>query len=196
MPNNFTYNAGVPASPNNPSADQPEMLLNTISIGSLLAVDHFSFNTNGGGIHKQVRLLNQTAPGLGDGNGVLYANLSGGQSRPFWQDAITSYPIALITTTGTSIVQDGYITIGGLILQWASKILDNNGQTIRNDSPFLFNIPFPNNVFSIQLSAGKSSTGAEGLWVTQATLTTTGFSIKTSASSGQLSPLYYFAIGN
>jgi len=59
----FTYNNAIPAANNNPSVDQPDMLINGQSIESLIAVDHISFNTANGGTHKQVSFNNIAAPG-------------------------------------------------------------------------------------------------------------------------------------
>lgn len=57
----FSFNTLIPASNNNPSADQPEMQINNLSTNNLLAVDHVSFNSTGpagpdgsGGQHLQV----------------------------------------------------------------------------------------------------------------------------------------------
>lgn len=86
MPNNFTYITGVPATANNPSNDQPDMLTNATSINSWTSVDHVGYNTNGSGIHKQVTLSNESAPGLGDGTAALYANNPVSQSWPLWQN--------------------------------------------------------------------------------------------------------------
>lgn len=52
----FTFNTGVPAAGNNPSVDQPDMLSNNVSTNSILAVDHISFNTAGGGQHLQMHM--------------------------------------------------------------------------------------------------------------------------------------------
>jgi hypothetical protein len=71
----FSYNNAVPATNNNPSDDQPDMLINTESIEDILAVDHISFNTAGGGQHLQSR-YNATptyiaAPGAQSGNNSI-----------------------------------------------------------------------------------------------------------------------------
>ena len=46
----ITYNPGVPAAPDNPSVDQPEMLINTKAIPALIGVDHVPFNVSGSGV--------------------------------------------------------------------------------------------------------------------------------------------------
>ncbi len=58
----FTFNTGIPAANNDPSADQPDMLINNVSTNGILAVDHISFNTNNGGTHLQVHLPQYTNP--------------------------------------------------------------------------------------------------------------------------------------
>jgi hypothetical protein len=79
----FSYNTGVPAAPNNPSVDQPEMLINCESINSILAVDHVTFNTSGtgtpgssGGQHLQVTFNGKNVPsGLPtDPLSIIYSN--------------------------------------------------------------------------------------------------------------------------
>ncbi len=60
---NFNYNNAVPAPNNNPSVDQPDMLINTQSIELLLEVDHISFRTEDGGTHKQVTFSSKNTPG-------------------------------------------------------------------------------------------------------------------------------------
>jgi len=52
----FDYNRDIPNAPNNPSNDQPLMQINTNSIDDLINIDHFSFENDDGGLHKQVRM--------------------------------------------------------------------------------------------------------------------------------------------
>jgi len=62
---NFEFNVSVPATDNNPSVDQPQMLINTTSENSIWAVDHISYNSNNGGTHLQTSFSNfQTNPVL------------------------------------------------------------------------------------------------------------------------------------
>lgn len=71
---NYTYKRDIPDGPNNPSVDQPNMKINTNSIDSIIAEDHYSFGVNDGGLHKQVRmpiLLAQPGSLPADG-GTLY----------------------------------------------------------------------------------------------------------------------------
>lgn len=69
----FTFNTNIPAANNDPSVDQPDMLVNNQSTNSIIAVDHISFNTANGGQHKQVTFNNKNTPGAQtDPQSVLY----------------------------------------------------------------------------------------------------------------------------
>lgn len=193
----FTYYNSVPDSNNDPSSDQPNMLTNTQSIEGIWAIDHFSFGVGADidGRHKQVSMQNQSAPGLPTGfNGVLYCN----SNYPVWQNAAnSSNKIATYIGTPTAATQGTSFLPGGIRIIWSSQTQDNNGNSIRNDSPFVFPFGgFTTTCYTVLFNAEKSSTGAEGLWIKNSTLTNTGFSIRTSASNGQLSPFYYVAIGD
>lgn len=71
----FTYIRDIPNGPNNPSADQPNMQINTNSTDDLLAVDHTSFNVLNGGQHKQITFNNKNVPAAQtDPQSTLYTN--------------------------------------------------------------------------------------------------------------------------
>lgn len=73
----FSYNTGIPAANNNPSVDQPNMQTNTNSINSILNVDHYNFNDNEGGHHRQTTFVDQTIPTTAVGQSALYSKTSG-----------------------------------------------------------------------------------------------------------------------
>ena len=52
----FSYILGVPASADNPSDDQPDMLTNASSIFSIIGTDHVGFNQANSGQHIQMHL--------------------------------------------------------------------------------------------------------------------------------------------
>jgi len=58
----FNYNNNVPFTTNNPSVDQPQMLINTQSISGIVAVDHIGFSANNGGTHVQTTFVSSTTP--------------------------------------------------------------------------------------------------------------------------------------
>jgi hypothetical protein len=187
----FTYTNNIPNAANNPSVDQPPMQVNNNSIASLIAIDHFGFNSGSGGSHKQVTLTNESAPGLGDGNGVLFANLQNSNSWPFWQNAAGT--TQLIGGISTAAQQGQLFLPGGIIFIW-DKItsgLNTTGLAIT----FAFG-GFPNNCFNVIFTTAidDNSTIRMGLDSTVA-LSKTGCTTQQTASS-HLKALYYLAIGN
>ncbi len=192
----FAYNRDIPDAPNNPSVDQPDMFANTNAIDDIIAVDHYSFNTPTGGIHKQVTLINEAAPGLGDGNGVLYANLVSSQSWPFWQNALGSVQlIGGIPVSGNN----GYVYLpGGLILQWGqvTSTIGNAFQTLTFSTN---NIAFPNNCFSVftQPYGSGSIPGSQAtVDVRKSTINKLSFQWVYITNSGDYTGFYWAAIGN
>lgn len=59
----IAYTRNIPNAPNNPSADQPPMRVNTNSIDTIIAVDHYSFDDSPSGTHKQVTISDKNAAG-------------------------------------------------------------------------------------------------------------------------------------
>src|SRR6185312_13346579 len=201
MPNNFTYTTGIPATNNNPSTDQPNMLINTNSIDSLIQVDHVGFNTNGSGIHKQVRLGNQAAPGIGDGNADLYANNPIAQSWPFWQNAngITYQIIgananadaatasfagygAFGTVESHYNMSAGWTYLpGGMILQYGSVLANSLSSGISPSTiPVAYPVKYTSSNIIVTITAickagGTSTSQANTPSVENATVSDTGF---------------------
>lgn len=69
----YTYNRDTPDTPDDPSVSQPDMFQNTNSIDDLIDEDHYSFNDNNGGLHKQARLVAGSLPsGRASGLGTIY----------------------------------------------------------------------------------------------------------------------------
>ncbi len=193
----ISYNLNIPNAPNNPSADQPKMQINTNSINNIIARDHYEFNNNNSsGTHKQVTLTNEAAPGFADGTAALFANNPSGQSYPFWQNAIGTFPIL---TQGTSVLaNNGYFVFqNGIIVQWGQITSTNSALT-----PLLFttaNINFPNNCFIVETQpyySGSPPNGTATVAIRKSTVSNTGFSWAFVTSSGAYTGFYWFAIGN
>jgi hypothetical protein len=72
---NLDYNDAVPATNDNPSNDQPDMLINTASIGQWVNIDHYGFGSNTGGQHQQCTLISQAVipPSRTNLMGTLYS---------------------------------------------------------------------------------------------------------------------------
>ena len=184
----FTYTRDIPNGPNNPSTDQPDMLINTNSIDDLIGVDHVTFGLTNGGNHKQVHFnLNQAAPGLNGGVGVQFANTVSGNSFPFWQNAINTYNI--LTSLTSSIVTPGYIYVGSLLVQWGTNTTAS-GATINFPTPFL------NNVFSIQMTVNQNTTNRHFAYVRSQTLSNFVTTQLDSGGSAESNTFSWIAIGN
>lgn len=59
----FTFDTGVPDANDNPSDDQPDMLINNVSVDGIWVVDHVGFNASNGGTHKQINFKSKNAGG-------------------------------------------------------------------------------------------------------------------------------------
>lgn len=151
----FTYNRDIPDGPNNPSVDQPKMKTNTNSTDEIIDVDHYSFNDNSGGLHRQVNLVNEASPSI-LGNSVIYSNLQGGQSVPWVKNSVIDQPLF----TGTvSTSASGYTSVlGGVIIQWGQVNGTHAGAFNNADTfPVVFPTPFPNFCFAVETQLGYSS---------------------------------------
>jgi hypothetical protein len=81
----FNYFRDIPNGPNDPSDDQPLMRINTNSIDSLIAVDHYSFGSSGNldGWHKEstypsFALVPAPGPPTNTTQGAVYTKDVGG----------------------------------------------------------------------------------------------------------------------
>lgn len=104
----FTYNTGVPFATNNPSNDQPQMLINTVSNNGIWNVDHVGFNSTGiignpqasGGQHLQVTFNGKHTPGFTptDPLSVLFtlSGIASTNSNLAFQNQNGTFPLSFI----------------------------------------------------------------------------------------------------
>lgn len=170
------------------------MLTNTNAVNTLVSLDHFTFADSQAGRHKQVTLTNKAAPGLGGGNGVLYANLATGQSWPFWQNALGSFQLA---GPNTATANNGTAFLpGGIILKWGliTPIVGGGVSTA-----FVFVPAFPTACFSVQLTLKNpgttTNTQTASVRSIQAGGVGGGFTYNYTGG-GAYDGIYWFAIGN
>ena len=99
------YNTGVPATNDNPSDDQPEMLINTQSINSIWDVDHYVFADATAGQHAQVTFAGENIPGTSptDPASILYtqAGQANANAQLFFENQTSNVPVNLIKAYGT-----------------------------------------------------------------------------------------------
>jgi len=185
MPN-FVYTDNLPNPPNLPSQDVNSMQVNCNSVEGWAEIDHFGFNDNSGGYHKQVSMPNQATPVLpGLMNGVLFA--TGG--NPWWQNAAAGTPFKFALINQNNIAANGYISLGGVIFQWGS--VNAPGATGTVNFPLAF--PSGNPPFTVQISVRRDgSTSTQGAYIDGAPLAA---SFKYTGSSNSAQTLFWFAVG-
>lgn len=199
------YNRDIPAGPHNPSADQDPMKTNFNTIDTVFQVDHLSFTNTFAGFHNIVHLQQQlTDPAQAAGSfsqvyskqidsinvdEALFYQTGGGR---IIQMTVNQVPIVTTGSVGSGTFT--YITTflpGGFLMQTGKVSAPSSS------NPVVFPIAFPNNLFSIQVSAlSNGSSDARVAGLTAQSLS--GFSFQTSVSlSGSTNNfIYWTAIGN
>jgi len=115
----IAYNTGIPAANNNPSTDQPNMLINTNSINTWVAVDHIGFNVGGSQVSGQHAQVTYNAPLGANPNQTspiasLYTKTDSGATQLFFQnDNGASFVRQMSFATPTNLVNGG--TAGGTL---------------------------------------------------------------------------------
>lgn len=184
------YSPNIPNAPNDPADDQPLMQQNFSSINLWTSVDHFEFSDIKAGIHKQVTLKNEAAPGLGAGDGVLFANTASGQSWPFWQNGAAGSPFQLLGNAST-IASNGFTTLpNGIIFQWGLSL--SGGGTV----VVTFPTPFPNNVFSFTATMIRNSTNKDVIYVKTVPPGPPPIATINCIDTSSGNSFYWFAVGN
>ena len=191
---NVTYNKNIPDGPNNPSVDQPKMKVNTNAVDQILAVDHVSFNANGGGWHKQVTFASNNVPPIP----------SGGVTPPvlFTKDvqaAVTKLPQLFYYSgkkantqdqylvTGTSVGDEGSTYLfGGIIIKWSDTSAKDGGKSVT------FTKAFPNQCFVVLLTSRDQNFTGE---LSVSDVSVSGFKAWRNSGSGSTG-VSYIAIGN
>ncbi len=142
----FTYTRDRPNAPNNPSVDQPVMKINTNSIDDLIAVDHVSFNANGGGQHEQVTFNANNVPSVPTSPPVLFTN-----NDAFSIPQLFYYSgIAPRTTDQYKLTTNGSTFLfGGIILKWGSFNPPNGTSIVTFTGLSPANSAFPDNCFTV-----------------------------------------------
>lgn len=91
----FSYNNGVPATNNDPSVDQPDMLLNAQAISGIADVDHIGFNSANGGMHRQSTYPAVTTQGAQSGLAGVGYTIAGtantGASQWSFKNSISNF---------------------------------------------------------------------------------------------------------
>ena len=132
---NFPFDDGIPAANNNPSNDQPNLLINNQSTNGILNEDHISFEQDNGGTHRKMTFYQNATP-------LVPAGSTESQIYPAQGVASTSSDTKFVNFSGTyllnairafgsfsTVATNGALALPTQILNVASITSSNNGQT-------------------------------------------------------------------
>src|SRR5690606_21690466 len=141
------------------------------------------FGVSQGGIHKQVRLINQSDVNISPGSGALYANIVNGQTWPLWKNALGGTLMLGGPTTGA---QNGSTSLsGGIVLKWGIQSIPNTSHATGSIS---FPSNFLNNCFVVNVSlvsrVGGTSSSDDTIAVRQGSFGTSGFTWDFNGTTG------------
>lgn len=217
---NLSYISGIPVSGNDPSADQPNMTINTNSINIWPTVDHYGYNNNYGGYHN---IIHQPAV---SGSPTTIQNVhqiypkavtpaySGAPSQVqlFTKSAYTgsssSAPESQLTGyirnfSSSSPFSNGWQWIGGVMLQWGFVPI-SSGNPRTGTVTFTASsqgVPFNNNLMSVQTTltapTAAQPSSPSTIYVDPASFSTTGFKWAGNSSnfSSNCNGFIWLAIG-
>jgi hypothetical protein len=130
----FVFNNAIPAAPNNPSVDQPDMLTNNISTDAILAINHISFNAAKGGTHLLVNftadpnfITPPVAPLLNDSILYTQAGVASTSAALFFQNAQTTLVISSVKAWALCNGAAGGI-VAGQSMNVASVVRNSTGR--------------------------------------------------------------------
>ena len=184
------YTLGIPASGDNPSVDQPNMLINNDSNSTIWAVDHVTFgvSTADNGTHKQITFSSNNTPAIPTTPPVLFTAPDG-----------SGVP-QLVFYTGTAAQSANQYTGGangstlltaGMILKWGSS--SRIGSSPRFTFAAAGLADFPHTCFSVVV-VGNANAYTGGFIVKSPDAS--GFTVtRTDGGSGNTG-YYFIAIGN
>ncbi len=182
----FTFNDGVPSSPNNPSVDQTPMLQNNVSNVQIWDVDHVGFNSTGsggagssGGQHLQVTFNDKNVPGVvvdpisvlytDDGTASTVADLSfKNQNGTFRISALKVLGVLTTVTTNGVVVPDSAMNVVSVLSAGNGTVYTINlvvGATNGTNVMVFTNISnigttnwtFAANTLTLQISSGSTN---------------------------------------
>jgi len=196
----YNYVGNIPLSSHNPSVDQIGMQTNNNSIANLIDVDHSGFNQPNGGYHTVIHLLPEVAdPVVVGGVGELYikqiASINNDEALFYQSGGGRNYQLTMNLTPQIG-APNGYSFLpGGILMQWGTININDVGTKTTVTFPQTFtNAPVNISITPIN-SSGSSSPSVNNVYVDSTfPVTTTQFRVS-NTSSGQLTSIYWMAIG-
>ncbi|MFI5416032.1 MAG: hypothetical protein ACHQXJ_01640 [Nitrososphaerales archaeon] len=221
---NYPYTDNIPFASDNPSNDQPNMQTNTNSIDNLINEDHYSFNQNNGGFHKQVRMVDLLSipVSLIASSGTLYTKNYQSDDQLFYTDNTTGneYQLSRCDTNATNFLSFGtnnsYVSVpvqNGISGGW-TFLPGNGGNTgtplaatgglilqwggfnaTTGSNAFTFPRTFTNKPFNFIITPVSSSSGSERTTFGWKSISNSGATIVINTTAVGLTAVYWQAIG-
>lgn len=213
MATNYPYTSDIPLATNKPSVDQPNMKINTNSIRDIIGTDHLTFATATGiltdGYHTVIHQVQQS------GDPAPIANVNQIYSKSYTPDwsAGASPDTQLFNMTGSgsvsqltgnrAIANGGWCWLGGILKIWGIVSLSAGAGAQSGSVTFKSvsgnTIPFPNNIFGVQLTPIRStniSNNDSFQLAIRGTPVKTSFNWTFSTTAVSYTGFYWEAIGN
>ncbi len=181
---NFSFDDTIPATNNNPSDDQPGMLINNQSTLGIIGNDHVTFNLNNGGQHKAIT-FNQDAsyvPVTPVFPPQLFTNTVSGLAQLFYYSGTS----AQSSTQYVSAAAGSTFLFGGIIIKWGTFTQATSPQVVN------FTSAFPNNCYGVVLTT-QNFAGPTGPSLLVASSTVSSFTMRSNIVGFNV---FYVAVGN
>ena len=194
---NYSYNDAVPATNNDPSVDQPDMLINAQSIKGIIGQDHIAFGANNGGFHKAINFDNSSSyvPVAAASTAKLFIDpaVSTAPTLKFFggDAAHSSSQYVLGAADGAN---GSVVLMGGIILKWFTKQVTAAHTAITFTDVTIAVGDFPNYAFAAVITLQKATLGGTNETWGYSALTKTGMTI--NQPSANIQTVTVFVIGN
>lgn len=187
----------TPISTDDQDVSAPQIRGNFLQANTSFGVDHFQFSDldANNGKHLQAHLVERLGPNIpttAADEGAIYTKLSAIvplQTELFWRSESSATEIQL-TTGAVSATASGYTFLpGGLVMQWASFVMNvaSSSQTVT------FPIPFNAACLSLVITPNTNVPAINNIGFT--TLTPSNFvAFRNNSTTG--TGFFYIAIGN
>lgn len=191
----MTYNPNIPATSDNLSTSQGQMLSNFSQLNTIFDHNHFTWDnatSANRGLHRKVDfpVVQGSDPSPTGAAGVVYSKALSGLTQLFFANASQ-----VTQLTGTnSIGASGSVTIqGGLILKWGTSAFSGSSTSLTVSLP----VAFPNNCY-FATSTAVTTTGVAANVTTTQISGLTQLLINRAGGTGLVTNMsvQYFAIGN
>lgn len=200
----MSYNPSIPASTDQISVSQGQILNNFSALNTIFNADHFTFNysiSGEQGQHRQITFPEtQTDPSLSGVIGEIYSKNISSSSEPFFANSNGANVLwrggsgtGLVSSTTGGNASNGSITFpNGIIAQWGYATIP-----VLTSTSVTFSVAFPNACFIVLPSLYiATSNFATKVIVVNGSITRTAANLFVNSTGGGSVSVSYLAIGN